>query len=60
MRNDGWRYYNQALMPDVPPHIQANLSAMNEKDFWKSGGVFLFLLVGLHIGIVTMRQIGGT
>jgi hypothetical protein len=38
MRNDGWRYYNQALMPDVPPHIQANLSAMNEKDFWKSGG----------------------
>lgn len=60
MRKDGWRYYNHALMPDTPPHVPANLSAMKDNDFWKnSGGGFRFLRVGLQIGIADVKLVGG-
>lgn len=39
----GWRYYNNALMPSTPPHVEANIEEMTKKSFWKLGGGKAFL-----------------
>lgn len=34
MENVGWRYYNGALLPSNPPHVQINTDAIDRKQFW--------------------------
>lgn len=33
---DGWRYYNHALMPVVPPHLTPNINALYINNLWKN------------------------
>lgn len=46
MENVGWRYYNGALLPSNPPHVQINTDAIDRKQFWNcvcvGGGKSLF------------------
>ncbi len=56
-----WKYYNRALIPTVPPHIEVQLP---KKNFWKTlnkvgGAKRLYLRDGLQILIVDMKPIGG-
>lgn len=34
-RSDSWFYYNFALLPKCAPHEQADVEAMQNRDFWK-------------------------
>ena len=34
----GWKYYNHAMVPTCAPHENPDLSAINDRDFWKPGG----------------------
>ena len=31
-----WRYYNRALLPNCAPHENADIDALKNKDFWKT------------------------
>ena len=55
-----WKYYNHALIPTTPPHIDVKLPQGN---FWKAlnngGAERLYLQDGPRILIVDMKQVGG-
>jgi hypothetical protein len=38
MKISGWKYYNHAAIPDIPPHRSADLSAIESGDIWKLDG----------------------
>ena len=38
MEVNGWRYYNHAALPDVAPHVNVNLTPLNDGSIWKMGG----------------------
>lgn len=31
-----WKYYNNAMLPDCPPHVTANVHALDDNPLWKS------------------------
>lgn len=35
---DGWRYYNNAVMPVTRPHEKIDLTPIRNGDIWKIGG----------------------
>lgn len=38
MKIDGWRYYNHAAIPSTPPHIDVDLTPLQNSDIWKLDG----------------------
>ncbi len=32
-----WKYYNHAMIPDCPPHVEADVAAINDGSIWKIG-----------------------
>lgn len=43
MIKDGWKYYNHALIPALPPHVCPDLEVLNSKGFWKKWGGYPLL-----------------
>lgn len=41
--NNGWRYYNHALMPSTPPHKTVNTKALQDKKLWRLEGKKIYL-----------------
>lgn len=54
-----WRYYNNALIPILPPHSSPKLSENSWGDLFKLGGEEHYLQDGQQILTVHMKQIGG-
>ena len=46
MQINGWRYYNHAALPDVPPHVSADLRPIEDGSIW-----------GIHKGCYLARWI---
>ncbi len=38
----GWKYYNHAMVSDVPPHIETDITEIENGDIWKRDGYPLF------------------
>lgn len=36
MSIDGWQYYNHAMIPTTPPHVDPNITPIENKSIWKS------------------------
>lgn len=60
MRMEGWKYYNHAMIPAVPPHEAPDMRPIENGNIWKrGGGVLLYSQGGRPIGIAVLRQTGG-
>jgi hypothetical protein len=55
---DGWRYYNHAMIPTIPPHESVNTACVEDKSIWKENKSAL--PDGRPILIAGMKLIGGT
>ena len=42
MRMEGWKYYNHAMIPAVPPHEAPDMRPIENGNIWKRGGTPLF------------------
>lgn len=56
-----WKYYNHAMIPDLPPHEEVDVFAIKDGSVWKLGGgkKHPFWQDGRRTLIVSMKQIGG-
>ena len=36
MSTAGWRYYNHAMIPDLPPHKKVDLTSIESREIWKN------------------------
>lgn len=34
----GWRYYNHAAIPSIPPHEELDTSVIEDGSIWRLGG----------------------
>lgn len=37
MRMEGWKYYNHAMIPAVPPHEVPDMRPIESGNIWKGG-----------------------
>lgn len=43
MNIDGWKYYNHAAIPDIPPHERVDITPIKNRSIWKMEGKPLFV-----------------